>query len=135
MIISILTWQNVEYCEKDFFSEIFSPNWRNCESKSPKQFLRDIFSKKYFWEFFSPKKLRGLRNKILNLIERLVQNLWKEILFFWHTAFWPIKQSFLSIITRWNHEVCKLLNLQHKQAVLYWTKIALLCTQAYFLGH
>ena len=49
-----------EMFEKDFFSEIFSPNRRNCASKPPKQFLRDFFSKKYFWEFFSPKKLRGL---------------------------------------------------------------------------
>ena len=30
----------------------------------------------------------------------------------WHAAFWPIKQSFLCIITRWNHEICKLLNHQ-----------------------
>ena len=34
--------------EKDFFSEIFSPNRRNCASKPPEQCIRDFFSKKYF---------------------------------------------------------------------------------------
>ena len=69
-------WAPPFFCRKGLFlRDFFSESEKLC-IKTSKILSTRLFLQNIFLRVFSPKKLRGLRNKILNLIERLVQNLY-----------------------------------------------------------